>query len=554
MKTYQAFASVFEVFDRNSEQVSEENVEGTVKAKNLMRQMINSMSTKLEIGSPMASMYVLGNPDHYSSHKFVNFWWRTYVTFIKRHWAELEGNPMDNDDENPHEERITIKNQNGTFVALSPVDDYRYRPIAYESVNLYEWIQCSDKKSRNKKEREQYFEHLNFKKDLQTSGSDDGADGSDASDDESELDDFIVHDGNSDTSSSEEEDFDSDDDSDWSLNDEDDMHTHGVHCDFTRLDSMIPNFLGGAIPRADKGNREYYCMTIMTLFKPWRTPSDLKDVFSTWDQTFLDHTFTSRQVQLISNFNIRCNDARDDHFALMKKKLAEAELRNPSYRGAYLGRKDEFLNDLEGVEYTSDEHIIDDEPGPRSTKLAAEAESIRSVLQSASWLNACRGPSGARVPERCKPDYKPRMSWVNIVKHQRELYTSNKLANMPPPENRHDDPPKKGSLDRVDILPPNYFDRPHGKFTPEETVVQIHDVCNTFCLNEEQERAFKIVADHASGSPSEPLKMYIGGMGGSGKSQVFKAIIAFFATRKEDYRFMVLGPTGSTAALVNGST
>ncbi|KAJ7163730.1 hypothetical protein C8R46DRAFT_875283, partial [Mycena filopes] len=348
MKTYQAFASVFEVFDRNSEQVSEENVEGTVKAKNLMRQMINSMSTKLEIGSPMASMYVLGNPDHYSSHKFVNFWWRTYVTFIKRHWAELEENPMDNDDENPHEERITIKNQNGTFVALSPVDDYRYRPIAYESVNLYEWIQCSDKKSRNKKEREQYFEHLNFKKDLQTSGSDDGADGSDASDDESELDDFIVHDGNSDTSSSEEEDFDSDDDSDWSLNDEDDvilrkekvknrnkrivrhafllghpqMHTHGVHCDFTRLDSMIPNFLGGAIPRADKGDREYYCMTIMTLFKPWRTPSDLKDVFSTWDQTFLDHTFTSRQVQLISNFNIRyeCNDARDDHFALMKKK------------------------------------------------------------------------------------------------------------------------------------------------------------------------------------------------------------------------------------------
>ncbi|KAJ7163731.1 hypothetical protein C8R46DRAFT_902591, partial [Mycena filopes] len=125
---------------------------------------------------------------------------------------------------------------------------------------------------------------------------------------------------------------------------------------------------------------------------------------------------------------------------------------------------------------------------------------------------------------------------------------------MPPPENRHDDPPKKGSLDRVDILPPNYFDRPHGKFTPEETVVQIHDVCNTFCLNEEQERAFKIVADHASGSPSEPLKMYIGGMGGSGKSQVFKAIIALFATRKEDYRFMVLGPTGSTAALVNGST
>ena len=28
---------------------------------------------RLEIGSPMASMYLLGNPDHYISHEFVNF-------------------------------------------------------------------------------------------------------------------------------------------------------------------------------------------------------------------------------------------------------------------------------------------------------------------------------------------------------------------------------------------------------------------------------------------------------------------------------------------------
>jgi hypothetical protein len=48
--------------------------------------------------------------------------------------------------------------------------------------------------------------------------------------------------------------------------------------------------------------------------------------------------------------------------------------------------------------------------------------------------------------------------------------------------------------------------------------------------------------------------MYLGGMGGSGKSAVFNAIKDFFIARKEGYRFMVLGPTGSTAALLNGST
>ncbi|KAJ7908617.1 hypothetical protein B0H13DRAFT_1617385, partial [Mycena leptocephala] len=46
---------------------------------------------------------------------------------------------------------------------------------------------------------------------------------------------------------------------------------------------------------------EYYCMMIMTLFKPWRTPADLKDNESTWDQIFHEYTFTDRQTDLIHN-------------------------------------------------------------------------------------------------------------------------------------------------------------------------------------------------------------------------------------------------------------
>jgi len=43
-------------------------------------------------------------------------------------------------------------------------------------------------------------------------------------------------------------------------------------------------------------------------------------------------------------------------------------------------------------------------------------------------------------------------------------------------------------------------------------------------------------------------------MAGTGKSQVIKALIHFFKERKEEYRFIVLAPTGSAAALVNGFT
>jgi len=48
--------------------------------------------------------------------------------------------------------------------------------------------------------------------------------------------------------------------------------------------------------------------------------------------------------------------------------------------------------------------------------------------------------------------------------------------------------------------------------------------------------------------------MYLGGMGGTGKSQVLKALIDFFKDRNESHRIIIIAPTGSAAALLNGST
>ena len=43
-------------------------------------------------------------------------------------------------------------------------------------------------------------------------------------------------------------------------------------------------------------------------------------------------------------------------------------------------------------------------------------------------------------------------------------------------------------------------------------------------------------------------------MAGTGKSQVIKALIHFFAERQESYRFACIAPTGTAAALIGGST
>ena len=50
--------------------------------------------------------------------------------------------------------------------------------------------------------------------------------------------------------------------------------THQVS--ISTSNKLIPNFVGGSLPRCDKGDREYYCTTMLTLFKPWRHGKDLK--------------------------------------------------------------------------------------------------------------------------------------------------------------------------------------------------------------------------------------------------------------------------------------
>ncbi|KAJ7156496.1 hypothetical protein C8R43DRAFT_883842, partial [Mycena crocata] len=346
LKSYQMFASVYNVFERETE-ILGGAVREKENARHMMRKMVNSMSSKMELGSPMASLYILGNPDHYASHKYVAFAWRPYVQFIRAFWV-TDTTCEDEEERRNDEEKVPIKKREGKFVPGGGVDDYRYRPIAYNNVTLYEWIQCSEKKKRT------IPEIIAFEEDIQMSEfmrpeyykaamkrlQDDG--------DDTLLDEDPLED---DCDFEEEDNEDTggqDDVSDWETDDEEDIifdkhakinksrkpvqhaflprhsqfTTHSVTCDYRNLTTIIPNFIGGSMPRSDKGDRASYCMTMLTLFKPWRSPADLKDNLSTWDQAFTEHDFTERQMELLKNFDVRyeCNDARDDHFAQMKKK------------------------------------------------------------------------------------------------------------------------------------------------------------------------------------------------------------------------------------------
>ncbi|KIK53458.1 hypothetical protein GYMLUDRAFT_114128, partial [Collybiopsis luxurians FD-317 M1] len=67
------------------------------------------------------------------------------------------------------------------------------------------------------------------------------------------------------------------------------------------------------------------------------------------------------------------------------------------------------------------------------------------------------------------------------------------------------------------------------------------------------ERTFRIVVQHAGISCSDPLRMYRGGMGGTGKSQVISTLLHFFSANNCCFVIVVTAPTRNAAALLNGS-
>ncbi|KAF8874501.1 hypothetical protein CPB84DRAFT_1687785 [Gymnopilus junonius] len=91
--------------------------------------IVNTLSTKLEIGSPMASLYLLGNPDYYASHSFVPFHWRPFIKTVmkeyKNHDKVQMGSPESDTDEDVME-HLKIGLNDHKHYEKSNVHDYIY--------------------------------------------------------------------------------------------------------------------------------------------------------------------------------------------------------------------------------------------------------------------------------------------------------------------------------------------------------------------------------------------------------------------------------------------
>ncbi|TFK57899.1 hypothetical protein BDN72DRAFT_748303, partial [Pluteus cervinus] len=254
------FEIIRSVFEQNIE-VLNDDAKRREKARKLMTRIVNILSAKMELGSPMICMYLLGNPDHYTNLQFTSFYWKSFVNEANK-W-------------------------------VSVVYDYIYRPRELEDMCLFDFIGCCKRESTSRR----------------ASG----------------ILDYVECD---------------------SLNNCDSSPTCNVFgrkwydvspglypclkehpmsnkCVIELLQNKnrkVPNIIGGSLPRNNEADRGQYCLTMLVLFRPWRTGWQLKIEGESWDDSFDNYTFDPRHSEVMKFFNIRheCKDAADDYYSQLR--------------------------------------------------------------------------------------------------------------------------------------------------------------------------------------------------------------------------------------------
>ena len=444
LSSYTTFDAVRQVFNRNSEMIGG-STDRQNTARSLMTKMVNTLTAKMEIGSPMASLYLLGNPDHYTSHKFTLFYWKNYVREARSAWLDTENNTTNlfNTEYKDAPDKVVLQKYDGTYIGISSVYDYIYRPTAYERMSLYDWIRKAKKDKRSKEDQQEFDVHYD-KDELESNAEDDSTD----TEEEDEINFLGGGDSISDDIEDELEEQIENIDSEDELNNYQDVHDEHDGHDFlsehpqyrthkvTVVDeghALVPNFVGGGLPQCDQGDREYYCSTMLTLFKPWRCGKDLKLENESWDEAFVGYAFSARQLDLMKNFNIKyeCNDARDDYSAEMKKKgVKENIFGSWDDRGGELDPN--FSSIDEDIPLDVDEALyMLGNPDSINNQKLHEMNRIENVVKNAGWLDSCIGNIDP-VDVNFKPaEERSGSQWNVLVQSLKKLFVATRSKNLP---------------------------------------------------------------------------------------------------------------------------
>lgn len=362
--------------------------------------------------------------------------------------------------------------------------------------------------------------------------------------------------------------------------------THVLHL---RKNTMyhVPVPVGpGSLPRRDREDVfQRYCRLMLVLFKPWRNARHLRKPGQVWSDAFLEFKACcdSRIVQIMNNMQLlhECRDSRDDHFAQRRSQNRNRGARistelahgSVSMEDDFFGEsvESEILEHISKIEFSRSESLTFQSEGAVAAVKHALAGNLFDEAPAADlqcWaLESTRGSAVEAVAGSDEDGLEA--EWRNAydrrrdeMKRKNRTYDEQSAGNVTDtpelpashPTPRAQQPKVVSSIQDGEITASTALGS--REWSGQQHAVSFHaeNLIDEFTLNQEQSRAFRIISEHAQDRLKPPLQLYLGGAGGTGKSQVIRAVSAFFQRRNEARRFRVAAYTGVAARNIGGMT
>lgn len=582
LKAHVAF-SALELATRRMGEFDPERDEPILHAKRLLQKCAYAMLSHQELSAQQVMSYLLDYEDHFTSHQYRNLYWTTFERALERMdpGARLVppneqtkgvtgngqdpagGGDMNQDDGTLDEEEVVIASELETLVPrLGAVSDYLLRGPLFHDLTVWDFFVQTRKMKGVKR-----YDPLPNIIHPGPMGDFNAVPGMDKI---SQL-----------------------------LNDSAKLRpsdkfqpSHlqaGGHILRVLLPSqrLVPVPIGPGIPRRGRPDtNERYCRLMLILFKPWRCLADLKSSSSTWDRSFHDflQKCPDRYHVIMNNMQLlhECKDSRDDHFAQRRSKQRP---HNEYVNTAWMETVSPEVDELNGEETTDDilSHIlsIEESRSRYNMKINASVEALVAAADRAGLfadfghpIEPASNDTGTasavevvrNVTTHQEAEWKTAYELVKVNRKSRLMALSGGVLDQSATEvlkeipsmtyralTSSDKGPNDTPAATIRWTSTIHNDEQAGAKHQSKTMV---DLAHEFALNHDQARAFSLICDAATRpkQKGEPLRMYLGGSGGTGKSRVIKVVSEFFERRGEARRLRLTSYTGVAAHNIGGMT
>ncbi|CAF4619295.1 unnamed protein product, partial [Rotaria sp. Silwood2] len=357
------------------------------------------------------------------------------------------------------------------------------------------------------------------------------------------------------------------------------------HLIIKRLLPVVPVLIGPQIPRREREEtHERYSRALLTLFVPWRSVQDLCALSETWLEALEARRLliSSNSLKIIENIQLlhECKHDRDEHVHQVLLEAQDDNSIDPILMPNY---------------YQGDENADEDDPEQLLQMLSIVNETTTNAYSGLTGTHEQRYVHDALQAI----DNTDRFALLNDSRHiwdQNNYGTIHDINTFVVAHAHHSVMIKGWKRDiegrrdearnylisgentlevrddetQIEVvtteIPTSPIKTRATRVPPVTTTNAIlfptkQDIIRQFTLSTQQKYAFIIITSHLDGENhactdtiDHQLLMCIPGCGGTGKSQLIRAITKYFQVTKRDKMLRKLAPTSIAAAEIDGLT